>query len=255
MTKMVFPMPPVAYFTTYLSPPRFPVAVSVGAYDGVEDRSPFGPPRRQISVSVSALSKRRDSAGLMHSLARLLAGVHFVRINTPPVNWHRDALENGLAGGLQTYPVQWQQEGDPVEWQNGDGDPVTWFLNGPFVGAPVTVQGFPAINVTDLPPGRLIVRAGDFVRSLSGTGATLGVSQAINTIYARADGTATVPLFDALPAGIISFGDVDSIVCRMTGYTDAPQGIGANFYPGADFTEALPEEYAGAEEVDPWSIA
>jgi hypothetical protein len=253
MTARIYAMPPVRYLAGVISHDH-PVAVSTDARTGVEILTGFGASRRIVGVTIQPLAGFRDGAGYMDVLTQLLQGVHFVRLRLPPINWHLDQSREKAAGGLNNAPLGWvDADGNPVEW-TAEGNPALWFANDPAFGTVTTLNGFPAIAVTGLPPNRLVCRAGDTLRSYA-VGVSAGTAQAVTTVFSSGTGTATIPLLTALPAGVISFFDMGEIVARATQIEAGDQPTGAGWSFRWAFREALPYEYAGADEVNPWLIA
>jgi len=198
---------------------------------------------------VSALSGDRDGAGYSESLKRLLdGGVNLVRLNSPAVNWHLDALS---AGGLVTAPVRWEDSEGVMEWTHG-GDPLLWFT-GPVLVATVTMlDGFAALSVSGLTPGRLVCRAFDVVRVYA-AGVSAGTARVVRTVHADNSGVAVIPLHSALPAGIVSIGDQESAVFEAMDMPRSPQPMGQNWFYQWNFREVLADEIPGdTSELDPW---
>jgi hypothetical protein len=213
VTLKIFAMPPVAYVAGLLDR-EDPVALSVDAATGVEDRSAFGPSRRVFGVTVSALSLDRAGAGYMASLKHLLGGVHFVRLLVPPVN----------RAGEATFTAS---------------------------GTAGTSGGFATLGFTGLPAGQLVCRAYDVVRSNSGS-TVLGIGRAVSTVIANSGGAATIRLHSTVPTGTITIGEAEPVVCRAIDITPGEQQIDGNWTIKASFREALSAEFTGAEEVNPW---
>jgi hypothetical protein len=250
MMARIYVMPPVRYLASVISH-DLPVSSSTDARTGAEILTAFGAPRRMVGVTIQPLAGFRDGAGYMDVLTQLLKGFHFVRLRLPPINWHLDQSREKAAGGLRNAPLGWVDEnGNPVDWTAGS-DPVLWFANDAIFGTVTTLNGFPAIAVTGLPPNRLVCRAGDTLRSFAG-GVSAGTAQAVTTVFSSATGAATIPLLTALPAGVISFFDEGEIVARAVQIEAGDQPTGGAWSFRWMFREALPYEYAGADEVNPW---
>jgi len=183
-----------------------------------------GPARRVATVTVSALAGDRDGAGMVQSFAHMLdGGVNLVRMNAPSVNWFRDTPERlfDVTGPVNTATV-------------------------------TTLDGFDAISVTGLVPGRIFCRAYDILGSYD-AGTLTGTARAVRTIKADIDGIAVVPLHSALSAGVIQVGEVESIVFSTASIPNSVQPIGSNWSYTWQFREVLTGEIpAGSTEVTPW---
>ncbi|WP_127104372.1 hypothetical protein [Pararhodobacter zhoushanensis] len=243
---VIYAFPPLKYTATLLDD-ELPSRSSRGVFSGQDYVSSSGPRRRVIRVTASSLSGNRDGAGMSASLNRLLdGGVNLVRMACPSINWCHEARP------LASAPLTWTTEGDPLEWTDG-GDPLLWFT-GPALAATVTtLNGFAALALTGLTPGALVCRAYDVIRVYV-EGEDGGASRAVKTVFADASGDAVIPLFDALPAGIVSVGDTETAVFRVTSRSPSDQPVSGNWMYSWALREVLPDEYPeDATEVDPWA--
>ncbi|MCA2014378.1 hypothetical protein LCM17_23005 [Cereibacter sphaeroides] len=224
MTK-IYAWPKALRYTAALTDEELPVRSSRGMFSGRGYVSSAGPRRRVVQVTASALAGDRDGAGICASLNRLLGGrMNLVRMELPPVNWFRDPGKT------------------PFD------------LEGPAMAGTVTSVGdFDAIALTGLVPDEIVCRAYDVLGSYV-SGALAGTARAVRTVRAELDGTATIPLHEALPAGVIRVGEPETGVFRVTSMGRSPQTIGADFPTSWTLREVLASEIpAGATEVDPWA--
>lgn len=221
---IIYAWPKALRYTAVLTDEELPVRSSRDVFTGQEYVSSAGPRRRTVQVTASALAANRDGAGICASLNRLLGGrINLVRMDLPPVNWFR---ERGLA---------------PFD------------LEGPAMAGTVTTAGpFDAIALTGLAPGEIVCRAYDVLGSYA-SGTLAATARAVRTVRAELDGTAIIPLHDALPAGIIRVGEPETGVFRVTSFGRSAQTIGADFPTSWALREVLASEIpAGTMEVDPW---
>ena len=252
---VIYAWPPLKYTATLLAD-ELPSRSSRGVFSGKDSVSSAGPRRRIVRVTASALSGDQDGAGMSASLNRWLGGrTNLVRRACPSVNRCRDAEDVGLA----STPLIWTEGGAPLAWTEG-GDPLLWFT-GPAVAVTVTtLNGFPALAMSGLTPGQLVCRAYDVVRVYDSDPesdppqTSLGVSNAVKTVFADASGSAVIPLHEALPAGIVSVGDTETAVFRVTDMTPSDQPVSGNWSVSWVLREVLATEIpVDATEVDPWA--
>jgi hypothetical protein len=202
-----------------------------------------------VSLSVSALAAGRNGAGYMQQLWRLMdGGMHLVRFEFgSPIWWQDTQVAQAVFGG--TAPLSWTTGGNPLGWTTG-GNPLAWFTGPAMTGTAGTdALGFATISLTGLPPGVLIVRPGDVVRSFGGAG---GVARAVRAEMTDGAGAVTIRLDAVLPSGVINLHDADSAVFEVLNMTRAAQPVNGDWQISLDLREVLPEEYAGATEVNPW---
>lgn len=220
------------------------------AFSGKRAVSSDGPARIIAAATVSALSLDRSGAGYCEALKRLLDGnVHLVRLYSWPINWHLDAQRGA---DLQTAPLIWTAEAVPLNW-TAAGTALHWFTGPVAQGVPsVDALGFDSITITGLPANRLVVRPGDFLRSYAG-GDLVGVlAQVVKPAYSDASGSATVRLFSALPAGVISLGDHETAIFEVMNTPEATQPLGQNWTYQWEFRQVFPDEISDPVEVNPW---
>lgn len=222
---VIYDWPRALRYTAVLTDEELPNASSRGMFSGRDYVSSAGPRRRTVQVTASALADDRDGAGICASLNRLLGGrINLVRMDLPPVNWYR---ERGIL---------------PLD------------LEGPaMVGTVTTSGGFDAIALTGLVPGEIVCRAYDVLGSYV-SGELAGTARAVRTVRADLDGAATIPLHEALPAGVIRVGEPETGIFRVTAMSRSAQNPTADFPTSWSLREVLAGEYPDdATEVDPWA--
>lgn len=230
---VIYAWPRALRYTAFLTDEELPNASSRGMFTGRDYVSSAGPRRRIVQVTAASLYRKHantrefhsDGAGICASLNRLLGGrINLVRMDLPPVNWYR-------ARGIL-----------PLD------------LEGPaMVGTVTTSGGFDAIALTGLVPGEIVCRAYDVLGSYV-SGALAGTARAVRTVRADLDGTATIPLHEALPAGVIRIGEPETGVFRVTAMSRSAQNPTADFPTSWSLREVLAGEYPDdATEIDPWA--
>jgi hypothetical protein len=194
----IYAFPPVGLTGWRLAEERR-VNRSAYALDGRRAVAGIGPARRDLDLTVSALSKDRAGAGYLNQLWRYIeGGVHLVRVPLPPENWHLD--RTALFDRLGNYLIQWAAGADLLEWQSG-ADDLVWFRNDR-LAVPITLDGYAhAVQVANLPPGEVVARPGDWLRVYAADGLTSSVARVVDLSRADGAGVATIPLASALPAG------------------------------------------------------
>lgn len=232
-----------------------PIQVSRSMMTGRRYVSAMGRERREASVVVSALAKTRSGAGYSEMLKRHLdGGVHLVRLNSYPINWHLDAAR--MAGLVNSHPFTWEHEDATFTWEH-EGYPVIWFSGTVLTGTVTTSDGWPAIAVSGLPPNMLVARPGDFVEVFEEFGDTSGhIAQVTAEATSNGAGAAIVRLMDALPEleGVrVNLGASDSRVFEAVELPRAMQPMGQNWVYEWRFREVFADEVGGFVEVNPWS--
>ncbi len=228
-----------------------PVQRSRSLITGRRYVSRFGRARVQASLRVSALSRTASGAGYSEMLIRHIdGGADLVRLNSYPINWHLD--QSRLAGQRLSQQLLWSDDANPLLWQDG-GQPLYWF-NGTVLAGIVSGD---TIEVTGLPPGKLVCRPGEFVQMFAVIADNDGpISQATAEAYSDADGVALIRLFDPVPAGDyarVNIGISDSRVFEVTSIPSVAQPVGQNWFYDFSFSEVFADEVQGGfEEVDPW---
>ncbi|WP_190305699.1 hypothetical protein [Roseicitreum antarcticum] len=117
-------------------------------------------------MSISALSGARDGAGYSESLKRLLdGGINLVRLTSPAVNWHLDAVAAKMPGGLVSHPSGFRAGDLTAIWRDNVAVAGGLVVGPMLIGVPADHRGFPAIALEGLTPRALVCRAHDVVRS------------------------------------------------------------------------------------------
>jgi hypothetical protein len=195
----------------------------------------------------------RAGAGFMAQLWREIdGGVDLIRMSVCGDNWWLDNARSRSRGGGYTAPLTWTTATDPdLSWTSG-GDPLRWFTGPVRIATTGTsADGYPTITLTGLPPNTIVVRPDDVIRSYP-AGADSETARAVTLAVSDADGEVTIKLTSALPAGVISLQDMESVVFEVLGAPRGTQPVADNWTLTVDLREVLPDEYAGATEVDPW---
>jgi hypothetical protein len=237
---------------------RQPVQRSRGMFTGKRHVSAIGPARVEATVGVSSLARGRNGAGYSDSLWRQIdGGVHLVSLLSPPANWHLDASGEwgwGAPGGyrgLGTEALEWANGGASLPW-TADSAPLVWFSGSLALAVPGSDADGPFVTVSGLPPGQLVIRPSEIVRSYP-AGDLVGVaSRAVTVAYSSASGVAVIRLFSPLPAGTISLGGSERKIFEVTNEPESTQGVGQNWTITWQFTEVFPSEIIDPVEVNPW---
>ncbi|SDX81213.1 hypothetical protein [Roseicitreum antarcticum] len=249
---VIYPFPPLFAVSSEWTEVA-PVRRSRSAFSGQRFVSSAGPARRVAHVSISALSGARDGAGYSESLKRLLdGGINLVRLTSPAVNWHLDAVAAKMPGGLVSHPSGFRAGDLTAIWRDNVAVAGGLVVGPMLIGVPADHRGFPAIALEGLTPRALVCRAHDVVRSypLDLASAT---ARAVRTVYAEADGTARISLHSALPKGVISVTDQESAVFEVLEMPRAVQPTGQNWFYDWSFREVLADEiHPDTVEVYPW---
>jgi len=230
---------------------ELPVTVSRYATSGARTVSAYGPRRSLVDLTVSSLANDRAGAGYLQQLMIYLdGGVHLVRLTLPPVNWHLDHCTT--RADLGNAPVFWLDGANPVQWVSGS-DPVYWFLNAERPGVPVSLAGYPAaLQVSNLPPGRIVARPRDVIEVFSAEGESLGKARVLDLTRADAAGVAVLPIDTALAGGIVSFGAEETAIFEVTRFEPGVQPVGGDWLTEISLREVLLPEITSPVEVDPW---
>lgn len=234
-----------------------PVQRSRSIITGKDYISAYARKRRVVTLEVSSLSLNRSGAGYCEMLKRLLqGGVHAVRLNSAPVNWHLDAQK--LDPIRRSERVLWQAEDAPLHWTGqappAPQTPLFWYT-GTFITGAISVDGdFYRVTCDGLPPNMLIARPGDFITVYNG--AEEVTAQLLQEATTNADGVVSLRTLDPLPllpAAQVSIGASDTGVFRPVELPRAVQPLGQNWTYTWRFREIFADEVDGFKEVNPWS--
>lgn len=252
MTVKVIKWPPVGAIGAEWTEVA-PVQISRSMVTGAERVSAFQRKRRMVSISVPAIGENMYDAGYMEMLKRELEGIHLVRLESYPINWHLDFIEKGIRRGDvytdlgKTYVIvyglkpnslvarpadfmrlflsdpdgpeqntlPWQNSNDPLTWQN-NGQPLTWFYGADYAGTSVQVTA---------------------------------------PVTSDEDGRAVIPIFETIPDQTqiyLKFGASDTGAFRPMQYPRSVQPVSGNWSYDWEFREVFSDEVGGFLEVDPW---
>jgi len=252
MSINVYAMPPVPITGsewTEIAPVQ-----SSRSYYGKDYTSAFGRTRRHVSLQIAALGRGGNmGAGYVEMLKRFLAGIHAVRLNSLPINWHLDAIRDRAR--LESLPLVWTSGGEELTWTMPP-EALIWYSGVPLTGVIGTSGGWNIVTVSGLPPNSLVARPGDFVKVQEDAADTTGsTAQVVAPAYSNASGVAVIRLFSALAyGGIITLNASDTGVFKPVGdYPRSMQPVGANWYYDWSFREVFADDVGGFVEVDPWS--
>lgn len=253
----VYAWPPVGALSSEWTRVQ-PKAVTRSMLTGRQQMQASQRERRMATVEISALSAGRSGAGYCEMLKRYLAGgVHAVRLRSPSINWHLDQIQR--AALLNSTPLRWTMPPESIGWISGNAD-LHWFdgvvvRGGP--SAPDPGGAWHILSLTGLPPNRLIVRAGDYLRAyVVDNEAVSQVAQVVTDARSREDGTASVRIFSAitLPDARINLAGQDEAVFQVEG--DLPrsvQPLGSNWSYTWNLREVFADEVGGFVEINPWT--
>jgi hypothetical protein len=232
---------------------RFAVRRSRAFFGNGDDAlSTLGPARRDITLDLSSLARDRAGAGYLAQLMEEVeGGIHPVRLTLGPTNWRIDAQRQQ---GLRTAPMDWTSGGGPMAWESG-GDPMLWFTGAIRLAAAGTdALGYPTVTIHGVPPGIIIARPDDVIRVFPTADLSAPVTARVVTVArSTSAGSVTIRLRSALPAGVVSIGDSESIVARITSLQSGAQGLRSDWTQAMQLTEVLPAFIPNdAEEVNPW---
>lgn len=253
MTVKVFMWPPVGAIGTEWTE-EAPVQISRSMVTGAERVSAVQRKRRLATLTVPGFGRSPYDAGYIEILKRHLEGVHLVRLNSYPINWHFDSETDRLTRG--STRLLWTADGDPLDW-TASSVPLYWFSGTVLAGTSTTVSGASHLAVTGLPPSILVARPGEFVTVYPSVANDTGAvtAQIAVPAYSDAGGAATLRLFDPIANGAwarVSIGTSQSAVFRPEAYPRARQPYIGNWEYEWAFREAFADEVGGFEEINPW---
>lgn len=255
MSVNVYAWPPVAAVGAEWTEIA-PVQKSRSLITGAEYLSGFGRTRRFATIAALGHGPDKMGAGYMEALKRYLAGVHLVRLQSFPINWHV-GVADGVARSSQL--LKWKSGTADLEWTSG-GNELIWLSGRTLWGTSgADASGFPAIEVSGLPPQTLIARPGEFLEVFEADGATLAERVMIaRPATSDAAGVASVRLLSlsgTYSDRRINLGARDTGVFRPIGdYPRAVQPVTGSWRYTWEFREVFEDEVGagGFVEVDPW---
>jgi hypothetical protein len=158
----VFPWPPVGAVGSEWTEDA-PVARLRSALTGRDQMQASQRVRRIATVEVSAIASGRLGAGYCEMLKHFLAGgIHAVRLQSGPINWHLDDARRRAA--MNSEPLDWRADGTPLGWR-ANALPVLWY-SGRVVrgGVPFASGEWGFLPVSGLPRRVRVAGPGDFIR-------------------------------------------------------------------------------------------
>jgi hypothetical protein len=244
----VYAWPPVAPFAWEWSLVE-PLETSRSLLTGRRYASAGQRARRVARMSIGGI--RDDFGGYMEALKRLLrGGANLVRLRNYPMVWDTIPLEIRAS-----EPLRWTTGAESLAWQTG-AEPLAWFTGTVASGAITTVDGFPAITITGLPPNTLVGRPGEPVTVWASL-----LSLDFNSAQARtllrhvtsdANGIATVVLDQPVTvSGRVDLG-FETAVFEANGLPRTQRTVGQQWVYDWDFTEVFSDEVGGFQEINPW---
>lgn len=257
MTIFVYPWPPVGALGFEWTHER-PVARMRSMLTGRDQLQASQRKRRIATLQVSALGRGSNGAGYCEMLKDLLdGGVHAVRLQSCPINWHRHFAQ-GL-GTLNSQPLAWRTGASPLAWRAGStANPLLWFSGRVVIGgAPATSGGWNVLPLSGLPASTLVARPGDFIRVYEiGDASTYEIARVLAPCTSAADGTATLRLDRAITitGGRVNLAGQDEGVFRVEGALPrAVQPVSGDWSYTWSFREIFADEVGGFVERDPWT--
>lgn len=232
-----------------------PVSRSYSVLSGPRYVSAAQPPRRMATIVVAALSSRtKFGAGYMEALKEFLAGgEHLVRLHSYPINRHRDA--SVMAAARQSTRVHLTDGGVDVDLT--DGGTETHLYTGRVLAAAVTTDdGFPAISVTGLVPGKIAAAPGEFVTIFEDADDATGETIMVMALaVADGAGAAVIRLMSApTHGGRVNIGVSETAVFEAVEPPRSVQPVDGNWSYSWSFREVFEAEVPGGfTELDPWT--
>ena len=193
MSIKVYPFPAVPLSGTMYERRNF-VQRSRSLLTGADYMSVAQRPRWAATFTVPSLAYRRDSAGYMEVLKRLLkGGVNAVRFNLGSSNWWMDTFATHIQ--FDHTRVRWQKGFSDIEWTNSGGRDIVWEKDVSPYSAMVLPEN--KISIMGFEPNAVAVRAGEWIRLTSGSNVYYG--QALFTAAANSDRIAHIQTYDDIP--------------------------------------------------------
>lgn len=253
MTINVYAMPPVPITGSEWTEIA-PVQTSRSIITGADYTSAAQRKRRMVSLQIAALGRGGNmGAGYVENLKLFLEGIHAVRLNSLPINWHLDAIRDRAR--YENLPLTWTSGGEELTWTMPP-EALVWYSSVPLTGVIGTSGGWNIVTVSGLPPNSLVARPAEFIKvQEDASDATGSTARVVTEAYSNASGVAVIRLFTALAYdGIITLRTSDTGVFKPVGdYPRSMQPVGAQWYYDWEFREVFADEVGGFVEVDPWS--
>jgi hypothetical protein len=246
MATNVYAWPPVG-LTGWELTVLDPVSESRTLLQGQPVTSGYRARRRAATAVVPMLGPDGANSGYVEMLKRYLSGVHLVRVECQSAIWFnaRSRLPNAIG--------RWLSGSTEGLWLSGSTE--GYWSSGSAYGTAGTVDGWPAVTVTGLPPSQIVVRPHELVRLLA-PDEDAQSARAVRVTRSDAAGEAVIRLETALTgAGPISIGDAESVVFKPLGYPRAVQDLQGGGAYTWNFEEAFEDDpvYGTWAEVNPWA--
>lgn len=227
-----------------------PISVSKSLINSKPFVSRFGRSRRVATNVVTGFGYDASGAGYMEMFKEYLdGGVNLIRLDVTSSIWHY--VRAGDNSKLTNSQLLWLDSGTDLFWADSGTD-LFWYENY-LPGTVTTDNGFPAIQVSGLPPNQIVIRPHEIVSVY--TSETVKEQQrAVKVARSDADGVAIIRVKSAFSGdGQVGLGDSESIVFRIEG--SLPRSVqpqqGEWTYEWS-LTEAFEDEYDVFNEVNPW---
>lgn len=209
--------------------------------------------RRLARLIVPAIGLDTMAAGYMEMLKRYLDGVHLIRLESYPINWHMDVIESQAY--RQSQRITWRSGSDEIEWETEAPETVYWY-NGTLVpGTVFQVSGQSRVSVSNLPARRLVARPGEFVTLWQQFESTPITAQIVSPMTTNGNGEGVLRLFEEVPTGEyvrVNIGSSQTALFRPQEYPRAVQPARGNWEYEWNLREIFADEVGGITEVNPW---
>lgn len=230
---------------------EYPQSRSVGLLQGRPRTSSALRSRRVATALTAGIGKDSSGAGYVRMLKRTWGGnPRLVRIECYSTLWFRAARGLDLTNAL----LEWTDDAADLLWTAGGSD-LLWG-DGVYAleGQSVEDGDWHSLQVTGLPPNRIVARPSNLI-SLASSG---GVQQAYVVTVARSDGQGSAVIrtdknsaFEGV--GLVSIGHREVGVFEALQMPRAVQPVRGVFGYQWDFREVFEDEYSdGWTEVNPW---
>ena len=204
--------------------------------------------RRLVTAHVTAIGPDQAGAGYVEMLKELMASrdTRLVRIDAHSGLWHLARTR------LRNAPVDWLDGATEMLWTDAGAD-LLWF-EADYTATASTVDGWPVLTVTGLPPSQVVIRPHELVTLISPAPDARQTSRALRVTRSDADGVAVIRLLTAMSGtGQASLGGTESLVLEAEDLPRAVQPAGGTWSYEWTFREVFADEYDGWTEVDPWT--
>lgn len=247
--RNVYAWPPVG-LTGWELHESVPISRSQSLFSGAPVTSSFQRPRRLATAIVPGIGKDQNGAGYVDVLKQLLeGGRHFVRVDCIPALWALAARDLDL----RRKALRLMQGGTELMFSDGGNTLKLVSSDFALTATPTTNGGWPAIDVTGLPPNMTVARPSQRIRITASNGDTELVT-VLAAAQSDGSGAATIRLLSATTlTGSASIGERESIVFEAMGLPRAVQPAAGTFEFTWNFREVFEDEDAEAwAELDPW---